>query len=231
MLKADWAIRDAGDSKHDILKGDKERNLLIDPQLTYLYLPDADFKKLNKIDPKIDCNFDINFCKYKDKCENINKLKFLLNLNIKGDSFNKDFQLNIDKLFVTGKTMGLNDNNCYMKVFRSFEGNQDTWYVGNAFMEQYYVAFDMTPSHKHQYDYHQVIIAEKNDNWTPNDYVPPPETDDDDKKDDDKEDQSEKDETDEEKDKDDTPTPGIDTSNMGEGEHDLPKADDEEERR
>ena len=104
----------------DLVKGSKTRNLLIDPQLTYLYLPDADFKKLNGIDSKINCNFDINFCKYMDKCENVNKLEFFLNLNIKGESFDKDFRLNIDELFVTGKTMGLNDNFCYMKVFRSF---------------------------------------------------------------------------------------------------------------
>ena len=91
--------------------------------MTYLYLPDADYKLLNGIDSKIDCNFEINFCKYLDGCENLDKLNFLLNLNIKGESFNKDFSLKIDDLFVPGKTMGLNDDFCYMKVFRSFNGD------------------------------------------------------------------------------------------------------------
>ena len=189
--------------------------------MTYLYLPDADFKKLNSIDPKIQCNFDINFCKYLDSCENTNKLNFLLNLNIKGDTFNKDFQLNIEDLFVSGKTMGLNDNFCYMKVFRSFQGDQNTWYVGNAFMEKYYVAFDMSPNHKHQHDYLQVIIAEKNEAWTPNDYVPPA----DDEDDDDPPFIPADDDSDKEQDK--GETPGIDTSNMGEGEHDIPKPKDD----
>jgi hypothetical protein len=121
MLKTDWSIRGTESSdKVDKVTGTNPRNLLIDPQLTYLYLPDDDFKKLNGIDPKIQCNFDINFCKYLDTCENVDKLKFLLNLNIIGDEFSKDFHLNIEDLFVTGKTMGLNDNSCYMKVFRSF---------------------------------------------------------------------------------------------------------------
>lgn len=120
MLKTDWSVRGTGDSKTDIVKGSVTRNLLIDPQLTYLYLPDNDFKMLNSIDSKIQCNFNINFCKYLDKCENVNKLNFLLNLNIKGDKYDKDFHLNIEDLFVPGKTMGLNDDSCYMKVFRSF---------------------------------------------------------------------------------------------------------------
>ena len=86
-------------------------------------------------------------------------------------------------------------------------------------MEKYYVAFDMSPKHKHQHDYLQVIIAEKNDDWTPNDYVPPPVIDDDDTPADQTDDESDK-----EKDQ-----PGIDTSNMGEGEHDIPKPENYEE--
>lgn len=84
-------------------------------------------------------------------------------------------------------------------------------------MEKYYVAFDMSPKHKHQLDYLQVIIAEKNDAWTPNDYVPPV-VDDDDAPfvpTDDKE----KDHL--------NPSPGIDTSKMGEGEHEIPKSRDD----
>ena len=82
------------------------------------------------------------------QCEDIKKLQYKLNFNIKGENFNKDFNLNIEDLFVTGKSMRLNANTCYMKVFRSFQGDQNTWYVGNAFMEKYYVAFDMSPNHK-----------------------------------------------------------------------------------
>jgi len=96
-----------------------------------------------------------------------------LKFNIIGENgYIKDFDLKIEDLFDTGKSMKLNANNCYMKVFRSVSGDQNTWYVGNAFMEKYYVAFDMSPKIKNNYDYVQVIIAEKSTTWTPNDYVP-----------------------------------------------------------
>lgn len=87
-------------------------------------------------------------------------------------------------------------------------------------MEKYYVAFDMSPKHKQQHDYLQVIIAEKNEDWTPNDYVPPVIDDDDDDTPADPTDETDKEEDDVD------PTPGIDTSDMGEGEHDIPKPRD-----
>ena len=73
--------------------------------------------------------------------------------------------------------MGLNNNFCYLKVFRSFNADQSTWYVGNVFMEKYYVAFDQSPAVSKGKSYIQVIIAEKNEAWSPNDYEPADPTD------------------------------------------------------
>lgn len=93
-------------------------------------------------------------------------------------------------------------------------------------MEKYYVAFDMSPNHKHQKDYHQVIIAQKNETWTPNDYVPPPVVDDDDQEKDDDTPTDDKDDQEKDEDGDE----GIDTSDMGEGENKLPLPSDDSTR-
>ena len=216
-LNTDWSINRKPDNSQTattVVKGSSTRALLFDPQFTYIYLPDDDFKQLEAMDPNVRCSFDSNFCKYEGKCEDIDKHQLLLNFNIIGQNgFVKDFGIKIEELFVTGKTMGLNNNNCYLKVFRSFSGDQSTWYVGNVFMEKYYIAFDQSPAAKSGRSYVQVIIAEKNPDWSPNDYVP--------------EEDEPADPTDEaDKEDEDDDEPGVDTSDMGEGVNVLPKPDD-----
>ena len=88
--------------------------------------------------------------------------------------------------------------------------------VGNVFMEKYYVAFDQSPAVSKGKSYIQVIIAEKNEAWSPNDYDP---------EDDEPADPTDETEKDEDKDEEDD-EPGIDTSDMGEGVNVLPKPDD-----
>ena len=34
---------------------------------------------------------------------------------------------------------------CYLPVFRSMKGDQNTWYLGNLFMNYFYLVFDMSP--------------------------------------------------------------------------------------
>ena len=46
---------------------------------------------------------------------------------------------------VPGSQLGYEDDMCFFPYFRSINGLQDTWYLGNAFMYSYYVVFDMTP--------------------------------------------------------------------------------------
>lgn len=219
-LNTDWSINRQADNSETstiVVKGSATRSLLIDPQFTYIYLPDNDFKQLEAMDPNVRCSFDSNFCKYEGKCEDIDKHQLRLTFNIIGQNgFVKDFGIKIEELFVSGKTMGLNNNFCYLKVFRSFNADQSTWYVGNVFMEKYYVAFDQSPAVSKGKTYIQVIIAEKNEAWSPNDYDP---------EDDEPADPTDETEKDEDKDEEDD-EPGIDTSDMGEGVNVLPKPDD-----
>ena len=46
-----------------------------------------------------------------------------------------------------------------MPIFPNPDGDQTTWYLGNIFMKNYYVAFDMTPYTDNNYRYLQVGIG------------------------------------------------------------------------
>lgn len=54
-------------------------------------------------------------------------------------------------LLVTGQEIGASDNTkCYYGVFRSINGDKNTWYVGADFFKSKYVIYDMSPlEHSH----------------------------------------------------------------------------------
>jgi len=63
-------------------------------------------------------------------------------------------------MLIQAKDLGdRTSNNCYVGVFRSLNANQETWYLGNLFMNKYYVVYDMTPYDEQGKDYIQVGIA------------------------------------------------------------------------
>ena len=67
-------------------------------------------------------------------------------------------------LLVTGSEIGEKDlanyYHCYYGVFRSINGDQNTWYLGADFFKSKYVIYDMSPFEKNGYI--QVGIGELN---------------------------------------------------------------------
>ena len=51
------------------------------------------------------------------------------------------------------------DNVCYLAIFQSQTKQDTTWLVGNVFMRDYYVIYDMTPSDEQGKDYNSVSLA------------------------------------------------------------------------
>jgi len=48
---------------------------------------------------------------------------------------------------------------CYLAVFKSQSIATETWFVGNVFMREQYVVYDMTPKDNDGKDYIQVGVA------------------------------------------------------------------------
>lgn len=66
-------------------------------------------------------------------------------------------------MLISGKYLGQSDNTCFLAIFISngFEV-ENAWYVGNLFLQKYYVFFDMTPADEHNQDYLQIGIGPLN---------------------------------------------------------------------
>lgn len=73
------------------------------------------------------------------------------------------YEIDGKDMLIPAKDLGdRTSNNCYVGVFRSMNADQQTWYLGNLFMNKYYVVYDMTPYDEHGKDYIQVGIALQN---------------------------------------------------------------------
>ena len=66
-------------------------------------------------------------------------------------------------MLVSPSDIGLNDNFCYMAVFKSGINYSFTWMIGNQFMRKYYIVYDQTPYDEQGQDYIQIGFAEQND--------------------------------------------------------------------
>ena len=51
------------------------------------------------------------------------------------------------------------DNVCYLAIFQSQTLQNTTWHVGNIFMRDYYVIYDMSPSDERRLGWNTVTIA------------------------------------------------------------------------
>lgn len=65
-------------------------------------------------------------------------------------------------LLIPAKNFGDSANHCYVGVFRSMKADQQTWYLGNLFMKDYYIVYDMTPYDERNENYIQIGIAPQN---------------------------------------------------------------------
>jgi hypothetical protein len=76
-----------------------------------------------------------------------------------------DFSLPFNKLKITGVLMQDRPTTCYIPIFHhGMTGIRDlnVIYVGNIFLEDYYLIYDMSPLEDHGKDYIQIAMGHKN---------------------------------------------------------------------
>lgn len=123
-----------------------------------MYLPRADFESfIDAFQSQYDtahCSMRDGSCYFPRGCDKVDTLDLQIKVRL-FDFLNARFDiiLDIKDLLVWGDELGHSDDRCYVPVFMSADTNpKDKWYFGNIIMENYYVAFDMTPyEQKHDY--------------------------------------------------------------------------------
>lgn len=143
------------------------RQVSLEPQLPYLYLPNADFQqfreKLTKIIGTPICSYGDNVCKFQSPCPgNPFASKMGMKIRIYDTIRAMDYTIDGADLLIPAKNLGDSADHCYVGVFKSTNADQQTWYLGNLFMKKYYVVFDMTPLDELNRNYIQVGIAPQN---------------------------------------------------------------------
>jgi hypothetical protein len=120
----------------------------------FLYIPDADFQLFAK---EVSRNYEKWFqnnicdngkCKWDKPCSEIKAKKAPMNFGFTlRDMGQTDYTYWVQEkdMFISGSEVGDDANHCYLAVFKSQTLQSSTWYIGNIFMRDYYVVYDMTP--------------------------------------------------------------------------------------
>ena len=80
---------------------------------------------------------------------------------------NKTFSINEDQLYISGDHFGGNKDECYIPIFNNKKHRKESEaalpaiYLGNIFLEKYYMVFDMSPLEK-DLEYIQIGIGLRN---------------------------------------------------------------------
>ena len=124
-----WSLR-ANNLKLGVeaLKTSGYRQISLEPQLPYLYMPDADFDefrlKLNKIIGTPVCAYGDNLCKFQSPCPgNQWASKIGIKIRIYDAEAATDYHVDGRDLLVPSKNFGDDADHCYVAVFRSRRGD------------------------------------------------------------------------------------------------------------
>jgi len=146
---------------------DKERSVIIEPQLPYMYLPTSDFKEwtriLAEIYPNVVCNTNIQgACSFKKACSSVEDHGYGIKLMIGPSDAEYEVDIPLRDLMITGNLVGASDDSCYIPIFQSVNTEDDVWYLGNLFMNNYYVVYDQSPAlGDHPQDHLRVGLAKQ----------------------------------------------------------------------
>ena len=157
--------------------GDK-RFVLFEPQLPYLYIPSTDFISFLEIMSReysalrFHCVNRQGVCYTKNSCGNVKNIVrdngYNMNIKIKiYDSVNSVYTVDIDgdSMWVDGNLIGLTANTdelCAFAIFQSDGLDQEHWFIGNQFLKEQYVVYDMTPYVEGKESYLNFGIGPKN---------------------------------------------------------------------
>ncbi len=163
--KTTWKIngKEFQANGHD-LTSHQDRKVLFDMQLPYLYLPEYDFTSLQiamaQFNLNIICSSSKNYCKFEQQCSDVNFATWYLKFSLFDDVTGNTYSIPVTKNYmISGDQLGDSANTCYLPVFKSDQGAQDTWFVGNLFLNYFYIVFDMSPFDEQAKDYIQVGVA------------------------------------------------------------------------
>ena len=131
------------------------RNIQIDPQAPFLYVPVNDFSKvIGRLGVIYDgqgvkCTNSIQgaYCKFEKYCTDVIPLTDeYININLVDSVGTKQLLKISDKeLLIGGNIVGDAINTCYFGVFaQHVVGKETLWTVGNLLLKNYYTVFDMT---------------------------------------------------------------------------------------
>lgn len=88
----------------------------------------------------------MNYCKFLTTCDQVTEDQWDLTFTVFDSLLSKDFKINASSDFlIPGSSIGDSNDHCFMPIFRSTDGMQNVWYLGNFFMYQYYTVFDASP--------------------------------------------------------------------------------------
>ena len=167
------------DLKCNMVKIGKEKiaekaNIRFEPQLPYLYLPKDYYRafvdSINKLyeDPNVYgkkvCIMNENLCRFDVPCKKVPKKKIEFAIRLYDAERALYFNINWKYMYLGGEHFGGNNDECYIPVFsnrRQRDSDVDLVYVGNMFMQSYYMVFDASTLDK-GLNYVQVGIGLRN---------------------------------------------------------------------
>jgi hypothetical protein len=139
------------------LQGDPTRAMMFDPGLPYIYIPNEDFTLLagaiSEEDRTIHCESHAasNFCKWNSPCSQVVDAGWTLNYNVfDSTGVQNSYTIPMSQKayaqnYIPGNLVGDSVDTCYLPIFKSMYGDQNTWYAGASFMSWFYLSYDMTP--------------------------------------------------------------------------------------
>lgn len=149
---------------------------MIDPQLPYVYLPRAEFisfgQAIQSIYGVAVCSESEGTCFFDTPCNEVTRYNITTQIRL-FDNVNGYADLAMENAdnFLDGENVFDSQNKCFIPVFMH-EGVGDMWYLGNIFMRNYYVSFDMTPYDEHGKDYIQVGFGvQSTADWVPQEHT------------------------------------------------------------
>ena len=163
-LKGDrWGI---GDGSFVV----QEKNILIAPEVPYMYAPTSDMpffmQQMEKLPDTIVCDSPNNRCYWNRHCDEVRQrnpnlspydVKFRILDSATGSFYNQ--QIEAQYLLVPGVYLDVQTTDrCYFGIFEN-AANDNTFYIGTAFMKGKYVIFDQSPYDQYSKNYIQIGIG------------------------------------------------------------------------
>ena len=94
------------------------------------------------------CNESQNICRFGTPCHQVEKKRIEFGIRLFDETRDIYFNINWNYMYLSGEHFGGNKDECYVPVFsnkRQKNSDVNLVYVGNLFMQSYYVVFDMSP--------------------------------------------------------------------------------------